>query len=83
MDRVISPPQPRRSPITRNPTPNAQSYYPQGIPGLIMAKPCGNPLEVDLDVWPLVEELVPLLEEIERIEAIAAGKTEPEPEEEG
>jgi hypothetical protein len=48
-----------------------------------MAEPCGNPLEVDLDVWPLVEELVPLLEEIERIEAIAAGKTEPEPEEEG
>jgi hypothetical protein len=48
-----------------------------------MARPCGNPLEVDLDVWPLVEELVPLLEEIERIEAIAAGKAEPEPEEEG
>lgn len=37
-----------------------------------MAKPCCNPLEVDLDVWPLVEELLPLLEEIERIEALAA-----------
>jgi hypothetical protein len=48
-----------------------------------MAVPCGNPLEVDLDVWSLVEELMPLLKEIERIEAIAAGKTESEPEEEG
>jgi hypothetical protein len=56
---------------------------PLGSGAITMAEPCGNPLEVDLDVWPLVEELVPLLEEIERIEAIAAGKTEPEPEEEG
>jgi len=35
-------------------------------------------LEVDLDVWPLVEEMLPLLEEIERIEALAAGETEQE-----
>ena len=32
-------------------------------------------MEINLDVWPLVEELIPLLEEIERIEAIASGKT--------
>lgn len=32
-------------------------------------------MEIDLDVWSLVEELMPLLEEIERIEAIASGKT--------
>ena len=30
-------------------------------------------MEVDLDLWPLVESLVPLLEELERIEALAAG----------
>ena len=47
-----------------------------------MAKPCCNPLEVDLDVCPLVEELLPLLEEIERIEALAAqedSKDKPKP----
>ena len=31
-------------------------------------------MEVDLDLWPLVEPLVPLLEELERIEALAAGE---------
>lgn len=31
-------------------------------------------VEVNLDVWEIVEELMPLIEEIERIEAIAAGK---------
>jgi hypothetical protein len=36
---------------------------------------CAPSMEIDLDVWPLVEELMPLLEEIERIEAIASGKT--------
>jgi hypothetical protein len=29
-------------------------------------------LEVDLDLWPLVAPLVPLLEELERVEALAA-----------
>lgn len=32
-------------------------------------------MEADLDLWPLVAPLVPLLEELERIEAMAAGKT--------
>ena len=31
-------------------------------------------MEVDLDLWPLVEPLVPLLEEMERIEDLAAGE---------
>lgn len=35
-------------------------------------------VEINLDVWPLVEELLPLLYEIERIEALAAGKNEAE-----
>lgn len=38
--------------------------------------PCAPSMEINLDVWPLVEELMPLLEEIERIEAIASGKTD-------
>jgi hypothetical protein len=29
-------------------------------------------VEVDLDLWPLVAPLVPLLEELERVEALAA-----------
>lgn len=33
-------------------------------------------MEVDLDVWPLVEELLPLLNELERIEALAATEEE-------
>jgi hypothetical protein len=41
---------------------------------------CGALVEVDLDLWPLVEPLVPLLEEIEQIEALAAGeKGDPDP----
>lgn len=38
-------------------------------------------MEIDLDVWPLVEELLPLLNELERIEALAAeeeGETKEE-----
>lgn len=35
---------------------------------------CAPSMEIDLDVWPLVEELMTLLEEIERIEAIASVK---------
>lgn len=38
-------------------------------------------VEIDLDVWPLVEELLPLLNELERIEALAAeeeGETKEE-----
>jgi len=35
---------------------------------------CGALVEVDLDLWPLVEPLVPLLEEMERIEDLAAGE---------
>jgi hypothetical protein len=31
-------------------------------------------VEIDLDVWPLAKELLPLLEEIERVEAMAAGE---------
>jgi hypothetical protein len=34
----------------------------------------GIPVEIDLDAWPLVKELLPLLEEIERVEAMAAGE---------
>lgn len=30
-------------------------------------------MEIDLDLWPLVLEMLPGLEEIERIEALAAG----------
>ena len=30
-------------------------------------------MEIELDLWPLVAPLVPLLEELERIEAMAAG----------
>jgi hypothetical protein len=29
-------------------------------------------VEISLDLWPLVEPLVPLLEELERVEAMAA-----------
>jgi hypothetical protein len=29
-------------------------------------------VEIDLDLWPLVAPLVPLLEELERVEALAA-----------
>jgi hypothetical protein len=29
-------------------------------------------VEIDLDLWPLVAPLVPLLEELERVEAMAA-----------
>jgi hypothetical protein len=36
------------------------------------------PVEIDLDLWPLVEPLVPLLEELERIEALAAGENDSE-----
>lgn len=36
------------------------------------------PVEIDLDLWPLVEPLVPLLEELERIEAMAAGENDSE-----
>lgn len=32
-------------------------------------------MEIDLDLWPLVAPLVPLLEEVERVEALAAGET--------
>jgi hypothetical protein len=35
-------------------------------------------VEIDLDLWPLVESLVPLLEELERVEALAAGERPPE-----
>jgi hypothetical protein len=31
-------------------------------------------VEVDLDLWPLVEPLVPLLEELERVEALAENE---------
>lgn len=30
-------------------------------------------MEIELDLWSLVEEMLPALEEIERIEALAAG----------
>jgi len=40
-------------------------------------------VEVDLDLWPLVEGLVPLLEELERIEREAAGDPTTIPTEEG
>ena len=33
-------------------------------------------VEIELDFWGIIEPLLPLLEEIDRIEAIAAGKTE-------
>lgn len=33
-------------------------------------------MEIELDLWALVEEMLPGLIEIERIEALAAGKTE-------
>jgi hypothetical protein len=38
-------------------------------------------VEIDLDLWPLVEPLVPLLEELERVEALAAGEEPPEDDE--
>ena len=38
-------------------------------------------MEIDLDLWPLVEPLVPLLEELERVEALAAGEEQPEDDE--
>ena len=31
-------------------------------------------METELDLWPLVAPLVPLLEELERIEVMAAGE---------
>jgi hypothetical protein len=31
-------------------------------------------VEISLDLWPLVEPLVPLLEELERVEAMAAAE---------
>ena len=31
-------------------------------------------MEIELDLWSLVAPLVPLLEELERIEAMAAGE---------
>lgn len=34
-------------------------------------------MEIELDLWPLVAPLVPLLEELERIEAMAAGEDDP------
>ena len=34
----------------------------------------GAPVEIELDLWPLVAPLVPLLEELERVEAMAAGE---------
>ena len=43
-------------------------------PGTIRS-PGGFVVEIDLDLWPLVAPLVPLLEEVERVEALAAGKT--------
>lgn len=33
-------------------------------------------MEEGIDLWPLVEGLTPLLEEMERIERLAAGKAE-------
>jgi hypothetical protein len=47
---------------------NQPHHYP---PGTIWP-PGGFAVEVDLDLWPLVEPLVPLLEELERVEAMAA-----------
>lgn len=35
------------------------------------------PVEIELDLWPLVAPLVPLLEDLERIEAMAAGEDDP------
>ena len=52
---------------------------PDAGPGLLQhAFPCGAPVEADLDLWPLVAPLVPLLEELERIEAMAAGENDNE-----
>jgi hypothetical protein len=36
------------------------------------------PVEIDLDLWPLVAPLVPLLEELERVEALAADENDNE-----
>jgi hypothetical protein len=33
-------------------------------------------VEIELDFWGIIEPLLPLLEEIDRIEAIAAGEAE-------
>jgi hypothetical protein len=33
-------------------------------------------MRIELDLWPEIAPLVPLLGELERIEALAAGKTE-------
>ncbi len=55
--------------ITANRTPIRQASFD---------RLADSAVEVDLDLWPLVAPLVPLLEELERIEAMAAGSVEPE-----
>ena len=49
---------------------NQPRHHPPGT----IRSPGGFAVEIELDLWPLVASLVPLLEEVERVEALAAEK---------